>query len=59
MVYLVYIYFWVWIGWVGYIFLLSGFGETKYCMLHTIYNGYGSSIQLCFRAILTRKLELQ
>ena len=28
-VYLVYSYFWVIIGWVGYNFLLLGFGETK------------------------------
>ena len=29
MVYLVYLYFWVWIDWVGYNFLLSRFEETK------------------------------
>ena len=35
MVYLVYIYFWVWIGWVACNFLLSGFGETN-ILLHII-----------------------
>ena len=61
----IHVFLGVWIGWVGYGFLLSGFGETKqhytskYLILLGVFSYSGSSIYLCFRATLTRNLELQ
>ena len=54
---------WGWGWWsesgLGIIFYLLNSGGRNINIFHTIYNSYRGTIYLCFRATLTRKLELQ
>ena len=61
MVYLNGIYLFLGMDWLGWVFFFTFWirGDENKTIFHTIYNYRGSSIYLCFRATLTRKLELQ